>query len=372
MLRPSALAIALFALWAAFLAAPEPAQAASRCEYVVKKGDTLAQIARRKRTTTDALLQANPKLRKNPHRLRPGQTIRLCTSRSSSRSRGSSQKCGKSGHIVNHTVGDGETLGALAAEYETSVAAIRRSNRKLKKRKNNMIRKGETLRICTSSGPRAKERLVGGVQLPEGTGYIRRRPGNAWGKAAVIHSIVAAIERYHAGTPRAPVVRIGDISRKSGGPLGNHLSHQGGRDIDVGYIFDDGSGRKELDVAHSWALVKAFTEDANLKVIFADYGVQGLLYEHALSIGEDPELLDELFEYPNRGSSNAVIYHWRGHARHFHVRYRRDSSIQDTCTELPGTLVIDREGTWARVVPGGPNGPTLAPARWCSGETPRS
>lgn len=372
MLRPSALRLAPLALWAAFLVAPKPAHAASRCEYVVKKGDTLAQIARRKRTTTTALLQANPKLRKNPHRLRPGQTIRLCKSKSGSRASGSSQKCGKSGRIVTHTVGAGETLGALAADYDTSVAAIRRSNRKLKKRENNMIRKGETLRICSAAGPRAKERLVGGVQLPEGTGYIRRRPGNAWGKPAVIHSIVAAIERYHGDTPGAPLVRIGDISRKSGGPLGNHLSHQGGRDIDVGYIFEELDGRKELDVAHSWALVKAFTEDANLKVIFADYGVQAQLYEHALSIGEDPELLDELFEYPNRGSSNAVIYHWRGHARHFHVRYRRDSSIRATCTDLPGTLVVDREGTWARIVPGGASGPTLAPALWCDGPTPRS
>ena len=372
MLRHSALKLAPLALWAAFVVIPEPAHAASRCEYVVKKGDTLAQIARRKRTTTDALLKANPKLRKNPHRLRPGQTIRLCKSKSGSRTSSSAQKCGKSGRIVNHTVGAGETLGALAAEYDTSVAAIRRSNRKLKKRQNNMIRKGETLRICSSAGPRAKEQLAGGVQLPEGTGYIRRRPHNAWGKPAVIHSIVAAIDRYHADTPGAPLARIGDISRKSGGPLGNHLSHQGGRDIDVGYVFRERDGGKELDVAHSWALVKAFTEDANLKVIFADYGVQEQLYEHALSIGEDPELLDELFEYPNRGSSHAVIYHWRGHARHFHVRYRRNSTIRATCTDLPGTVVVDREGTWARVVPGGPNGPMLAPARWCDGPTPRS
>ena len=370
MLRRCTFLLAPLTLWAALFVAPEPAEAkGSKCEYVVKKGDTLGSIARRKGTTTDALLKANPSLRKNPHRLRPGQSIRICKAQRYAKS--SPKKCGKSGRIVVHTVGDGETLGALAAEYETSVAAIRRNNAKLKQRKNNMIRKGETLRICTSAGPTAKEALVGGVQLPEGEGYVRKRPGNAWGKAAVIHSLVAAIERYHERVQSADPVRIGDISRKSGGPLGNHLSHQGGRDIDVAYVFDEDDGGKQLDVAHSWELIKAFTEDANLKVIFADYEVQEQLYEHALSIGEDPELLDELFEYPNRGSSRAVIYHWRGHDRHFHIRYRRDATIVDTCEEMPGTVVIDREGTWVRIVPGGPNGPIMTTAHWCEGDTPR-
>ena len=376
MLRRCSLMLAPLALWAALFVAPETAQAeakGSKCEYVVKKGDTLATIARRKGTTTDALLQANPSLRKNPDRLRPGQSIRVCKAQQLSKHspRGSSKKCGKSGRIVVHAVGDGETLGALAAEYETSVASIRRSNAKLRQRKNNMIRKGETLQICTTAGPTAIEALIGGVQLPEGEGYVRKRPGNAWGKAPVIHSVVAAIDRYHGRVQSADPVRIGDISRKSGGPLGNHLSHQGGRDIDVAYVFQENDEGKELDVAHSWELIKAFTEDANLKVIFADYGVQERLYEHALAIGEDPELLDELFEYPNRGSSRAVIYHWRGHDRHFHVRYRRDATIGDTCEEMPGTIVIDQEGTWARIVPRGPNGPIMTPARWCEGETPR-
>lgn len=371
MLRRCALLLAPLLLWAAALVVSGPALAkGNKCSYVVKKGDTIAAIARRKGLTTDGLLKANPALRKNPKRLRPGQTVRLCNAKRYSKSSG--KKCGKSGRIVTHTIGAGETLGALAAKYDTSVAAIRRSNSKLKKRKNNMIRQGESLRICSASGPRAKETLAGAVQLPEGEGYVRRRPGNAWGKAAVIHSLVAAIERYHGRVDGADPVRIGDISRKSGGPLGGHLSHQGGRDIDIAYVWQSGNDdRKVMDVPRSWELLKSFTEDANLKVIFTDYGVQEQLYEHALAIGEDPQLLDELFEYPNRGSSGAVLYHWRGHSRHFHVRYRRNAQISDSCEELPGTLVVDREGSWARVLPRGPNGPAVVPARWCDGNTPR-
>ena len=161
MLRRCSFMLAPLALWAALLVAPESALAkGDKCEYVVKKGDTLATIARRKGTTTDALLKANPSLRKNPDRLRPGQSIRICKAQQLSKS--SPKKCGKSGRVVVHTVGDGETLGALAAEYETSVASIRRSNAKLKPRKNNMIRKGETLQICTTAGATANETLAGG------------------------------------------------------------------------------------------------------------------------------------------------------------------------------------------------------------------
>ncbi len=372
MLRRSVSTFMTLTLWALLFAlTPGVAHAkGGRCSYVVKKGDTLAQIARRKGTTTDALLQANPSLRKNPHRLRPGQSLSVCKAQRYSKS--SSQKCGKSGRVVLHTVGSGETLGALAAEYDTSVAAIRRSNAKLKTRDNNMIRQGETLRICSTSGPAAKERLTGATQLPEGEGYVRRRPANAWGKPAVIHSLVAAIGRYHARMGDAEPIRIGDISRQSGGPLGGHLSHQGGRDIDVAYVFEtEDDGRNPVDIPRSWELIKSFAEDENLRVIFADYGLQERLYEHALSIGEDPDLVDELFEYPNRGSSRAVIYHWRGHDRHFHVRYRADATITDDCEEIPGTMVVDRNGSWARIVLGGANGPVVAPARWCDGNTPR-
>ena len=82
------------------------------------------------------------------------------------------------------------------------------------------------------------------------------------------------------------------------------------------------------------------------------------------------KLVDALFEYPHRGSSRALIYHWRGHARHFHVRYRRNAVIQDTCEELPGTVVVDRDGHWGRVLQQGTLGPTMLPAHWCGDGTP--
>ncbi len=344
----------------------------SKCTYVVKKGDTLARIARRKGTSTENLLRANPALKKNPHRLRPGQSIRVCKAKLYDRSR--PKKCGKSGRVITHQVGSGETLGAIAARYDTSVAAIRRGNKKLSKRNNNMIRKGESLKICTSRGPRRKESLAGGIQLPEGEGYHRRRPGNAWGKAPTIHSLTSAIALYHQRTDDSPLVEIGDISSKSGGPLGGHLSHQGGRDVDINVVFEPRATPTDprvIDIPRSWQLLKALSEDGNLKVIFADYALQGRLYEHALSDGEDPELVDALFEYPNRGSSRALVYHWPGHRLHFHVRYRRDSVIRDRCQELPGTLVVTRDGQWARILHQGQLGPTVLPAVWCDANNPR-
>jgi LysM repeat protein len=45
--------------------------------YVVVKGDTVIKIAKRNGVTVEALLAANPKLKKNPDRIKPGDEITI-------------------------------------------------------------------------------------------------------------------------------------------------------------------------------------------------------------------------------------------------------------------------------------------------------
>ena len=81
--------------------------------------------------------------------------------------------------------------------------------------------------------------------------------------------------------------------------------------------------RSNLDVARTWALVKAFVDTGNVEVIFMDYGLQQQLYEFAKERGVGDDELDELFQYPRgRGRSHGMIRHWRSHQHHFHVRFR--------------------------------------------------
>jgi LysM repeat protein len=306
--------------------APATSGAAAKpaCEYAVKKGDTVSRIARRVGVSEANLLRANPALRKNPNRLRVGQVLKVCRARELQQSR--PQKCDDGGRIIVHKVGKGETVGAIAARYSVSRDSVRKYNKHLKKRPNDMIRVGETLRVCTANRRYThRSWLKEGVQLEPGEGYNVRRPANAWGTPWAVAGIAAAVARYREREPGAPLVQIGDISRQNGGPLREHLSHQDGRDVDIGYVFQPAPAegdRRKLDIPRTWALVSSFVDDPNVAVIFVDYRLQKRLYEHAKSIGMEQNELDRVFEYPRNGDEEAILYHWRGHTMHFHVRFR--------------------------------------------------
>jgi len=171
------------------------------------------------------------------------------------------------------------------------------------------------------------------VQLQPGPGYVVKRPAHAWGTPRTVTAIQTAIKRYLDRGLGGPAVHVGDISRESGGPFPPHLSHQDGRDVDVGYVLRGESAdvvrfvtatQGRLDLVRTWALLESFLGTDRVHFIFVDYGLQRLLYDHAKHEGVDEARLQALFQYP-RGSAAAqgVIRHWRGHANHFHVRFER-------------------------------------------------
>lgn len=304
-----------------------------KCVHTVKKGDTLSEIALRRGVSRKNLIRANPALKKNPDRLRVGQELQICRAKRLDGSR--PKKCGDGGRLIVHEVGSGQTLGAIAARYGVSLDSLRRYNRRLKGRANNMIRVGERLRVCTTRRKYThRSWLKQGVQLPGGDGYNVRRPHNAWGLRHAVDGIRAAIAAYRELEPDAPLVQVGDLSRQNGGPLREHLSHQDGRDVDIGYVYedddDDEARGRELDLSRTWKLMLSFVEDPNVSVIFTDYKLQERLYEHARSTGMDLQELDRIFEYPRSRDDGAILYHWDGHTRHFHVRFNEEPVPRET------------------------------------------
>lgn len=171
------------------------------------------------------------------------------------------------------------------------------------------------------------------VQLQAGPGYVVKRAAHAWGTPRTVTAIQTAVKRYLDRGLGGPDVHVGDISRKSGGPFPPHLSHQDGRDVDVGYVLQGESAdvvrfvtatRGRLDVVRTWALLDAFLGTERVRYVFVDYGLQRILYDYAKQQGVSPDRLDALFQYPNgSAASRGVIRHWRGHANHFHVRFER-------------------------------------------------
>ena len=140
-----------------------------------------------------------------------------------------------------------------------------------------------------------------------------------------------AIRNYVRAVPDAPVVHIGDISKKNGGPFPPHLSHQAGLDVDIGYVLQGEVSRRvrfsiatyeTLDQEKTWALIQALLDTQGVAYIFIDYEVQRLLQPYALSTGEDPDAIAAIFQFPRgRGAPHGVIRHFKGHRNHMHVRF---------------------------------------------------
>jgi penicillin-insensitive murein endopeptidase len=178
-----------------------------------------------------------------------------------------------------------------------------------------------------SIGEPGSGRLFNAVAMPRGPRWEIRDGIEAWGTAETIAATQTAIDTVHELFPETMPVHIGDLSDQDGGRLKRHESHQCGRDIDVGFYFKGEvpagfvvGTAKNLDLPRNWALVRALLVRTDVEAILLDTRIQKLLYQHALSISEDKEWLDQVFRF-SRGSRDAVIRHVVGHRNHYHVRF---------------------------------------------------
>lgn len=158
-----------------------------------------------------------------------------------------------------------------------------------------------------------------------GLGIVVRNPNRAWGTPDMIDTITRAAAKYRQfGAPfelEDTSVRVADISKKGGGPLSPHVSHQKGRDVDITIA----GATSKLPTVALPILLRAFLEDPNTQVIFLDWGRQGDTW-HAIDL--EPELdptglVKSELQYPlGRHSGRTRVRHWPGHAGHIHVRTR--------------------------------------------------
>jgi hypothetical protein len=167
--------------------------------------------------------------------------------------------------------------------------------------------------------------LVNGVQAVASPLYTLVSPGGAWGTQETIDYLNSAVQAVHDEFPDTPPLALGDIGARHGGPLRPHISHQAGRDLDISFYYRDGSKwyargtRENLDFPRLWAFVRAIIAKTDIDLILLDQGLQVPLKEYALSIGEDPAWLDQVFQ--GKGATRAIIRHAPGHATHLHLRF---------------------------------------------------
>lgn len=182
--------------------------------------------------------------------------------------------------------------------------------------------------------------MADAVPLPEGPYHDLKRPHLAWGTPRTVATLLRAFDRYRQRVGDAPKIHVGDLSARHGGPLPPHVSHRAGRDVDIGYVLHgrradrhdfSTPSRGDLDLARTWALLRALLDTNAVAYVFVDYELQGDLYGYASDQGEPPERLKTWFQYP-RGAraSVGVIRHWPGHRGHFHVRFlEREAATPD-------------------------------------------
>ncbi|MEQ9319403.1 MAG: penicillin-insensitive murein endopeptidase, partial [Polyangiaceae bacterium] len=197
-----------------------------------------------------------------------------------------------------------------------------------------------------SVGIGGKGVLVNGQQMEDGPYWKVMEPSLAYGTAETIDYLQRAITTVNRQFPTdTHEMLVGHLSAKKGGHLRSHKSHQSGRDVDLSYYYLPDSKWRwyqrahagNLDVARSWAFVRSLLVETDVMFIFINTSVQRLLKAHALSIGEDPEWLDDVFEWDSK-SPWPIVRHSPGHDTHIHVRFYNPVA-QEMGRRAYGTLV---------------------------------
>ena len=125
-------------------------------------------------------------------------------------------------------------------------------------------------------------RLIDGVQLPAESPLwttwdpaldrVPDRDYRRYGSAKLIHLLISVAQAYHDANPTAPRLVIGDLSRRGGGPLDEHESHQNGLDADIYYPRTDGrelapTTLQQVDIPLARDLLRRFVA-ANAEFVF--------------------------------------------------------------------------------------------------------
>lgn len=164
-------------------------------------------------------------------------------------------------------------------------------------------------------------------------------------------ALVLMLERSAHAVARAEkgsLMVVGDLSSRDGGPLAGHVSHQSGRDADVGFYLKDAQGRPVVrehftpfdpngksryerglyfDDYRNWVLLRSWVTDdrAGLVHIFVSTGLRWRLIEYGK---KDPRFapyvaqVEVLLKQPPGTST---------HDDHFHVRIACPDNLGELC-----------------------------------------
>jgi len=184
--------------------------------------------------------------------------------------------------------------------------------------------------------------------------YLRIKTSSkarSWGHPALV-KMLRRNARDIGRTVKGSVMLVGDVSRKKGGPLGGHHSHQSGRDADVAFYARDAAGKRVtlrrfvafggdgkardgsglvFDDRRNWLLVQAWIKDhrAGLSHIFVSTPLRKRLLDYARKHKRYRKHVDKALVLLTEPRNAAA------HDDHFHVRIACPKKQADICREHP-------------------------------------
>ena len=250
---------------------------------------------------------------------------------------------------ATYLVRPGDTISRIARKLEVEPEDLLRWN---SLKKAHHLRAGQTLRYA-GDGPRPPARsrgrttsgsLENAIHLGEGPGYRLRFPRNAYG----LPSVARTLKRCTARMPRrfkgTADILIGDLSRPHGGRFPPHVSHQSGRDVDIGYYLRGNVQNEtmyrvradQVDYEKSWELLACLLSEDEVVRVYIDAPIQVAMAEYLRKTRRLSERqVDRLFGAVGEIQKDALIHHAPKHDTHIHVRFGCDADQPD-CAEDPG------------------------------------
>jgi penicillin-insensitive murein endopeptidase len=164
-------------------------------------------------------------------------------------------------------------------------------------------------------------------------------------------ALVLMLERSAREVAKAApgsVMTVGDLSSEGGGPLAGHVSHQSGRDADVGFFMKEASGKPALrehftpfdpngraryeaglffDDYRNWVLLRAWVTDKRTAPvhIFVSQGLRARLLEFGRKDPNFSRYVDELAVLLKQPEGRSP------HDDHFHVRIACPDNEGELC-----------------------------------------
>lgn len=266
--------------------------------YTVVSGDTWQKIADTHGVDVDALrIRWNPKV---PRKFKAGQDVIVWLdplTQTGAASLGNMPNIGNAGTVKTVS---GKTLPVVAIS-----------------------------RGCVSVGRPNKGKLVNSTRLPDNDKlYTIRRPEEAFGSSHTLAHLQSAIADFRRATGYDRELVIGAISKKGGGRISPHSSHQSGRDVDIRMPAKKGvkssamSDSDDVDWNATWGLISALVATGEVQYIFLSHSRQKHLYAAAKKAGVKKDELERIIQYPSKAkTNNGIVRHAKGHDVHIHVRF---------------------------------------------------